>query len=240
MEDYELNNPPQTLQNVFEYFENNGVSLNAHDTFIVFLYVLMLETGFIPKDFADDSANDSAEFFYPRMLQMSKKFPGNWKLDRSYYINFVLPCLPADICKFFCLVSGEDILATCTIPNSKIGYSFLFDPTVYIVKNNSKVFQNLKGLSITFKNAISFPLKVFVLSMYNIPHNSLLYLPYETLLDIMKYLNKFDIANLCRTCRRFENIHKDPKLRSIMSNSEGYLTKTGITLLNHHDDNNFV
>lgn len=195
----------------------------------------MLETGFVPKDFADPSAVDCDEFCYPRVLAMTKKFPSNWKGDRSYYINFVLPCLPRDICKFFCLIAGEDILATCTIQDSKVGYSFLFDPAIYIVEasaGNPRLFQNLKGLSLKFKNEISFQLRTFVLSMYNIPHNNLLYLPYEVILHILSFMNKYDIKNFCRTCRRFEKLDSDLKLRHIMSRNEGF-TRANVRLINH-------
>lgn len=195
----------------------------------------MLETGFVPKDFAETSASDTNEFCYSRILAMTKMFPSNWKGDRSYYINFVLPCLPRDICKFFCLVAGEDILATCTIQDSKVGYSFLFDPTIYIVDtkvSNPRLFQNLKGLSLKFKNEISFQLKTFVLSMYSIPHNNLAYLPIEVILHILSFMNKYDIKNFCRTCRRFDKLENDLKLRSIMSRNEGF-TRANVRLLNH-------
>lgn len=234
MEDYELNDHPQTLRNAFSYLESSSMVLNTSDTFIVFLYILMLETGFVPKEFAGDAATDCGEFCYPRILKLTERLPTKWKLDRSYYINFVLPCLPNDICKFFCIVAGEDILATCTIQDSKIGYSFLFDPSVYIVDNNTRLFQNLRGLSIKFKDSISYPLKSFVLSMYNIPHNSLLYLPYEVVLCILRYVDKYDIRNVSRASRMFENIDKDPKLRHIMNKNEGY-PRANVRLLNHYD-----
>lgn len=195
----------------------------------------MLETGFVPKDFAEASTSNCNGFCYSRILAMTKKFPSNWKGDRSYYINFVLPGLPSDICKFFCLVSGEDILATCTIQDSKVGYSFLFDPTIYIVETkvtNPRLFQNLKGLSLKFKNEISFQLKTFVLSMYNVPHNNLPYLPIELVVHILSFLNKYDIKNFCRTCRRFDKLDSDLKLRNIMSRNEGF-TRANVRLLNH-------
>lgn len=194
----------------------------------------MLETGFVPKDFAEASTSDSNGFCYSRILEMTKIFPSNWKGDKSYYINFVLPDLPNDICKFFCLVAGEDILATCTIQGSKMGYSFLFDPTIYIVETkvaNPRLFQNMKGLSLKFKNEISFQLKTFVLSKYNIPHNNLAYLPIELILHILGFMNKYDIKNVCRTCRRFDKLENDLKLRSIMSKNDEY-SRVSIRLYN--------
>lgn len=218
LEEYEPNDhPPQSLTNLLQYFESTGVELSTHDTFIVFLYILMLETGFVPKEFFADIENGCNDYCFHRIDAMTKQFPSNWKGDRSYYISFVLPCLPDDICKFFCLVAGEDILATCTLQDIKIGFSYLFDPTIYVVDTNvgnKKFFQNLRGLSVKFKSEISYRLKTFMLTTNNVPHNNLYFLPIEVILHVLGYVNEKDLKNFAKTCRRFHGIDQDPVIQS--------------------------
>lgn len=218
LEEYEPNELPQSLKNLLEYFGTTGVELSTHDTFIVFLYILMLETGFVPRDYFDDvEGNGSNDYCYHRINVMTKKFPLNWKGDRSYYISFILPCLPNAICKFFCLVAGEDILATCTLQDIKIGFSYLFDPAIYIVDTNigtKKLFQNLRGLSVKFKSEISYRLKTFMLTTNKVPHNNLYFLPIEVILHILEYVNEKDLKNFAKTCRRFRGIDQDPVIQN--------------------------
>lgn len=219
LEEYEPHDPPQSLTNLLHYFETTGVDLSTHDTFIVFLYVLMLETGFVPKEyyFEDVAGNECNDYCYRRIDALTKKFPSNWKGDRSYYISFVLPCLPEDICKFFCLVAGEDILATCTLQDIKIGFSYLFDPAIYIVDTKigtRKLYQNLRGLSVKFKSEISYRLKTFMLTTNNVPHNNLYFLPIEVILHILEYVNEKDLKSFAKTCRRFRGIDQDPVIQN--------------------------
>lgn len=219
LEEYEPNDPPQSLTNLLQYFETTGVELSTHDSFIVFLYILMLETGFVPREFFDDidDGNGCNDFCYRRIIAMTTKFPSSWKGDRSYYISFVLPCLPDDICKFFCLVAGEDILATCTLQDIKIGFSYLFDPAIYIVDTKAeskKLFQNLRGLSVKFKSEISYRLKTFMLTTNSVPHNNLYFLPIEVIFHILEYVNEKDLKNFAKTCRRFRGIDEDPVIQS--------------------------
>lgn len=218
LEEYEPSDPPQSLTNLLQYFETTGFELSTHDTFIVFLYILMLETGFVPKEFFEGiEGNGCNDFCYDRIIAMTKRFPSNWKGDRSYYISFVLPCLSDDICKFFCLVAGEDILATCTLQDIKIGFSYLFDPAIYIVETkveNRKLFQNLRGLSVKFKSEISYRLKTFMLTTNNVPHNNLYFLPIEVIFNILEYVNEKDLKSFAKTCRRFRGIDQDPVIQS--------------------------
>lgn len=170
----------------------------------------------MPKEFAgeveDASCND---YCYGRVLAMTTKFPANWKGDRSYYISFILPRLPDDTCKFFCLVAGDDILVTCTLQDVKIGFSCLFDPSIYIVETNHKrLYQNLRGLSAMFKSEISYRLKTFMLSTINVPHNNLYFLPIEVILHVLEYVNERDLKNFAKTCRRFSGIDQDPVIQN--------------------------
>lgn len=212
LEDYELDNPPQSLANLLDYF--SATELDINDIFILLLYILTLETGFVPKELLDSSTDKSIDFTHNRVLRMTERFPEKWKGDRTYFIDFVLPKCPSHVCQLFCLVSDDDVLATFRLKEDLIGYSHLFDPKAFIV--GPRHFQNLRGLSVQFKDKVCFPVKTTILSMHDVQHSSLAFLPFELLVAIMGLLRESDIVNVGRTCRRFAGVLEDSKVQQVI------------------------
>lgn len=169
---------PSNLRSIVENLNNNGGSdTNKFDLLVSALFVLMIETGFIPINNLDMFPFENIDFHIDRVLELNN-LPDQWKNTSSntYKINFVLQPFPAYICKMTCITMNTNLIVNLVVKN--IGtytcqfYINKYVPCDYCTKVVLK-FRNLNELSIEFKDTISLPAKYAILREEEIPSASL-------------------------------------------------------------------
>lgn len=200
LEDYKEDNIPRSLQNLFNYFKQEDVTLDKNDIAVIFIYILMLESGFVTPDFllSHETSTHTCDFHYKRLLLLTERMPKDWKKSKtSYRLSFVLMSCPVNICSVTCILVSDELIVNCCVSNvysSANHFSILLDPSLYIVNYGNygvkRIFQNLKDLSVKFKNSISHPCKMLVLDRGPFRAATLMSLPPELLCYILKYCDR--------------------------------------------------
>ncbi|EFA09391.2 F-box only protein 7-like Protein [Tribolium castaneum] len=214
LEEYKYGHAPRSIVNILEFFNRNKLPSDKNDIIVGFLYVLMLECGFVEMN-CTDILQDDCNFNYKRLLQHSKTLPEAWKRDSRYQLNFILKSSPQLVCRLTCMSVSDDLLVNCTIKDVD-NFSFLADPLMYFITSkvqfNEFHFQNLDHLSRSFKDSVAFPAKVAVIESTGGICTCLQHLPYEILIRIMSYLNISDVMNLARTSTSLCQVAQDSAL----------------------------
>lgn len=215
LEDFKCKEEPRSLLNLFEYFESNKLAPNKNDILAGLVYILMVESGFVPLDHKDSC--DDYNFNYRRVLRFSKQLPNNWKKANVYSYSFVLPPFTLYECKVACIVVADDILVNCVVKGIEDGhFNAILDPLAYFTSSNTCIrrdkLQNLRYLSRLVKNEVFFPAKQAILRKNFIIANCLEELPPEIMLLIMSYLKIEDLVHLGQTNSFFYNLMRTPKL----------------------------
>ncbi|KAF2885155.1 hypothetical protein ILUMI_21031 [Ignelater luminosus] len=213
LEDYKEDNIPRSLQNLFNYFKQEDVTLDKNDLAVIFIYILMLESGFVTPDFLPlhEESAQTCDFHYKRLLLLTERMPKDWKRSKtSYRLSFVLIPCPINICSVTCILVSDELVVNCCVNNvnsSENHFSILLDPSLYIVNYGNygikRIFQNLKDLSLKFKNLISHPCKMLILQTGSLRAATLMSLPPELLNYILKYCDR-------QTRNRFQKMLKQP------------------------------
>ncbi|RZB40526.1 F-box-like domain containing protein, partial [Asbolus verrucosus] len=202
LEDYRYGEIPRVITNLMEYFENNKLAPDKNDILVGFIYILMLESGFVHKDCTE--IVEDCDFNYKRLLRLSKSLPEGWKRHHSYRLDFILKSTPQFVCNITCMTASDDLLVNCVIKDVN-SFSVLLDPLMYFTSSTFRIgsftCQNLDHLSRAFKNAIAFPAKIFIAVENGGICACLQDLPHELLLKIMSYLKIEDVMNLAKTNR---------------------------------------
>lgn len=216
LEDYDGSTKvPLSFQNLFRYCIENGVGMDKNDLMAIFVYIMMLETGFVTPDYPnlqeETTCNVHSNFHYQRFLHLTRTLPNNWKQNNIYNFTFVLAPFIQHMCSVIGIIIADDFIVNCKvkgIDNSKC--CMLIDPSMFIVRGgstlSSNIIQNLKALSVGFKNTISNSIKTLILEHYSLRSSSLQGLPPEILLKILNYCDRNTINCMKRTCRYFEKI----------------------------------
>ncbi|XP_044272135.1 uncharacterized protein LOC123016026 [Tribolium madens] len=200
LEEYKYGQTPRSIVNILEFFDRNKLAPDKNDIIVGFLYILMLECGFVEMNCTE--IIEDYNFNYKRLLQHSKTLPEAWKKDSSYQLNFILKSNPYLVCRLTCMSVSDDLLINCTIKD--VGnFSFLVDPLMYFITSKVQfkdfLFQNLDHLSRSFKDSVAFPAKVAVIETTGGICICLQHLPYEILIRIMSYLKISDVLALAKT-----------------------------------------
>ncbi|XP_018336409.1 F-box only protein 7-like [Agrilus planipennis] len=205
------NQVPKSLLNVLAALSSEE-AINASDVLVGLIYILMLETGFVTTDIdAPPEECLSSDFHYHRFLRCTTQLPKNWiKNVHNYNFSFILLPYRQHICHISCIPVCEDIIVNCTIEGINSSHlSILIDPFLYVLKSSEGVkwrFQNLKSLSLYFKNEISYPAKMVILQNNNVGCACLQNLPVEVLLNIVKYLDGRALYKFKEVCKYFKEV----------------------------------
>lgn len=215
LEDFKNKEEPRSLLNLFEYFERNKVTPNKNDILAGLVYILMLESGFVPLEHKDRC--EDYNFDYQRVLRFSNQLPNDWKKGNVYSYSLVLPPFAIYECKVACVTVAEDILVNCMVNNIEVGhFNTILDPLTYFLSSNTDVrsdkLQNLRCLSRLVKDEVCYPAKQAILYKNFIIASCFEELPPEIMLLIMSYLKIEDLVHLGQTSTCFYNLMRTPKL----------------------------
>lgn len=198
---------PPNLHAIIEKLSHfGGSNQSKFDLIVPIFYVLMLETGFVPKDIQSDIV--SIDFHNQRVRSLTR-LPPNWKNSetQSYSIEFILQPFPKRICKMFAMCVNKNINVNIII-DSKCICIYEFKVLRYVVSEEAEIiplkFRHLKELSTDFKNRISNRAKSTILRDEEITDAILQDMPSEILFNIFTFLRVKDFLRLSCTCLRMK------------------------------------
>lgn len=198
LDDYNGNGePPTSLTNLFEYFNEIGIVPTHFDIICGLVYILMLETGFVPADYKLHE-NETYCFNYSRLVALSKQL--SYTRDKNVYtFNFYIPPFTDCNTKVVCIETNEDIIVNGFV-NGKC-FSIILDPLLYFISSNVTnlsvwKLQNLQHLSRNAKDGICFKAKCVILTVKHVPFNCLADLPNEIIRKINCYAQHTNLNNV--------------------------------------------
>lgn len=218
LEDYKYSEMPQTMKNILTYLKNLNPNSSKNDILICLIYILFLETGFVPnEDYVENSSN-STSFNYSTVKRLSLSLPRSWKShNKLYNFTFVLPLFPHEKVYLTFIVLADDILVNCVVKEIE-GEQFTtcLDPLLYFSSSqcdiNSFNLQNIKHLSHIIKDNVSYHAKQVVLQQNRVISECFEQLPPEIVLQIMNNLDFRSLISLGQVNSLYFNMMKIPKL----------------------------
>jgi hypothetical protein len=211
----------ETLVKSLEGSEESSSPTDKNDLVAVLLYVLMMETGYSPVNVKGTSVCSYDHGFSIKKLNHFHSMPANWKNIRNnnYEMSFVLGRFTHYPCKLL-LIPTEDVLIINLIVSNLVQgrnrYTLGIQPSKYVVNPKSSCipakFRNLKDLSLKFKNNLSHPARSVILTKEGILNASLLGVPDEVKIKLLKYLKVSDFLKVSMVCRDLYNISEDQAL----------------------------
>ena len=180
---------------------------SSSDCFVILIHLIMLQNGF----FNSTNNHDDTQFliknkFFSKLCYNSyKRHKHEVKFDSSLkiVINFMSSVNRIDVQAFLPDYKSDNIFAI----SQKVVDSDLS------VKGIN--FKNINDAIINFKDSIVSPLKLFVYERFyhdQLSGKSLIYLPNEILLNIIKYLDIKSIMKLSEASKLFRNLICDKNL----------------------------
>ncbi|KAJ8940475.1 hypothetical protein NQ318_010808 [Aromia moschata] len=156
------NEEPRSLSNLLEFFEKSNLPANKTDLLVGLVYILMLESGFVPIE--QRYSCEECSFNYQRLLMFSRQLPKNWKRDSLYTFSFVLPPFQVYECSLAFVLAADDLLVNCVVKGVESGhFNTILDPLFYFTSSTTQVsthkLQNLNQLSRAVKNSVCYPAK---------------------------------------------------------------------------------
>lgn len=198
LEDYEYGKVPQSITNIIKYLEESTHKPpNNNDLIVGFIYILMLEAGFVP--FEAPVCDETCDFNYRRLLEQTRSIIGLRKIEGNAYLDFVLLRSVPHICSVSCVSAGDDLIVNCIIKGYAT-FTLMLDPLGYFTGSKRHPFQNLNQLSRRVKSSISWPAKVEILKASKVYYPSLEWIAPEIQIQIMTYLDIDSVFNLAKTC----------------------------------------
>jgi hypothetical protein len=194
---------------------------DKNDLLAVLLYVLMMETGYLPISAGGTSVCISDHGFSIRKLNHFCNMPAIWKniQQNNYEMTFILGRFTQYPCRLLILPTDDDIVVNLLISNltqERNGYSFGIQPSKYVINPTSscipRKFRNLKELSLKFKNTLSQPARSVILTKEGIVNASLLGIPDEIKIKVFKYLEVSEFLKLSLVCSRLYNMNEEQGL----------------------------
>lgn len=198
LEDYEYGKVPQSITNIIQYLEESAHEpLHNNDLIVGFIYILMLEAGFVPLQASD--CDETCDFNYRRLLEQTRSIIGLRTIEGTAFMDFVLLRSVPHICSVSCVSAGDDIIVNCVIKYVAT-FTLMLDPLGYFTGSKKRPFQNLNQLSRKFKSSISWPAKVAILKASKVYYPSLEWIAPEIQIQIMTHLDIDSVFNLAKTC----------------------------------------
>ncbi|GFG35956.1 hypothetical protein Cfor_10200 [Coptotermes formosanus] len=200
----------ETLVKSLEGSQESSSSTNKSDLVAVLLYVLMIETGYSPVN-ADRTSSCSYDHgFSIHKLNHFCSMPANWKNihKNSYEMCFVLGKFTQYPCRLLLIPLDDVLIINLIVSNlaqERNRYTLGIQPSKYVVNPTSSFipakFSNLKDLSVKFKNNLSHPARSVILTKEGILNASLLGIPDEVKIKVLKYLKVSDFVKVSVVCR---------------------------------------
>lgn len=197
------------------FFQNQAATPSRIDFFIGLTFILMTESGFVPKNFSCIDT-PTFEFNYTQVMRLSRNPPFRTlpSISKDYSMTFILPNLQQFEVKLIVVSASEDFIVNCFVKGIESSYyQVLLDPLTYFTSSNTELkkvkFQQLDRLSRQIKGDIAFPVKYSILKRNGIALPCLEDLPPEVVLIIMRKLPLVDLARLGKTNRKFNVLTRD-------------------------------
>ncbi|PSN48519.1 hypothetical protein C0J52_05932 [Blattella germanica] len=214
VEETTLPDIPRHLQVLLSSLESKN------DAIVALLYVLMLETGFLPQHEMNCTLYKGGHGFNVQILNRITDMPLNWRNAELniYDLTFGLGAFPKYTCKLLVVPSGEILLVNLVITNldkERKAYSMTIQPSKYITNLSGHIaysLNNMKDLSVKFKDTISNPAKCAILNREGMLNPSILGVPDEMKIRIFKNLAISDMNNVSLVCRKLFALSKDQSL----------------------------
>lgn len=182
-------------------------SSTLEEIMVMVLYLLVVETGYVP--FPSDSmpGDDTCRYNSRRMKTLSPS-PKSWLDSTGFYqTNFILAPYPEERCKLVCVPFGTNLIANMYCTNSNKIFACVINPSEYVaLYPNQVVFKRLKNLSLNFKSQVVVPIRTVMLNEVNQTTVGLFALPVEVLLKIVSFLKVNDFLKWSSTCKYFFNM----------------------------------
>lgn len=201
LEDFKTNNLPVSLANILKYCDATKTDLGSDDYIAIFVYISMLELGFVKAGCTVRADPYYQGFHYSILLNQTQCLPSNWQRKDCYNFTLELPGFPLNRCKLICLKVADDIVVNASMVNSpNNNTSVLIDPKLYILdsRKGRLRFQNLKKFSTLIKSQIGFPFVIAILRRTNPDFTVFNLLPIEVYEYILKYCKRVDREKLQR------------------------------------------
>lgn len=222
IEDSTSHEVPQNLEVLLSSLVESLPSADRNEIMCVLLYVLMIETGFIPQNVMICDFSNADHNFNIQTLNKLCCMPNNWK---NYNLNiyellFHLGKFTSYPCKLVIIPVDDMLIVNLLISNfieNKDKYSITIQPSKYVKNLSDAVansFKNLKELSLEFKNKMTQPARAAILTQEGILNSSLLGIPDELKIRILKKLDKSDLINVCLVCQDLYRVCQDQSLKS--------------------------
>nr|XP_023020755.1 F-box only protein 7-like isoform X1 [Leptinotarsa decemlineata] len=207
LDDYRGEEKPKSLENVLSFIQETEPDATKTDVLVGLIYILMLETGFMPKNTEEPSRNDY-DFNLSVVIHLSKRLPRGWKQDKLYRMSFTLPTYERHICTVICFNSSDELLVNCIVDGvEERELCCYLDPLLYFSHSENNLrnlhLQNLHGFSMKVKNEICYPAQQFILRFNNIRVSCVEALPTEVIIVLMKYLKTIDFIAFGSTSKDF-------------------------------------
>lgn len=214
VDDFQNEEYPKSIQNILNFLEQTEPRATRNDVLIGLIYILMLETGFLPTDFKDDNTNSS--FNLRKHLEYTKKLPDTWKKDGMYKLSFMLENFEENECVVLCSSNLDDLLINCYIKGIENGFTVYLDTLTYFSSSNVSIhnvrLQHLRGFSCKVKDNLCYPAKQAILKSHFCVQECLDVLPDELILLIMGYLRTIDLVKFGITSLHYNKIMRTPLL----------------------------
>ncbi|XP_066247972.1 uncharacterized protein [Euwallacea similis] len=212
IEDYKYEESPESLQNLMQFIEANSPYASRVNILVGLIFLLMVETGFVPSD--NTCSCLPFEFNYKNVMALSKNLPQQvLSSNTNYSLRLILPNLQMFEVKLLIVIVSDDLVVNCFVKGIESGcYTILLDSLKYLPSNTNmkKVkFQHLDQLSRLFKEEIAFPAKCSILKQNGIALPCLEDLPSEIILIIMKKLSLMDLGTFGKVNYKFRVLSEE-------------------------------
>lgn len=217
VEDYKISEESQSIKNILNYLKGIDPNSSRNEILMGLIYILCLETGFVPKEEYDENTMLSHNFNYQNIKTFSLKLPLGWKINNVYNFSFILPPFTQHEMQITAVFISADIVINCVVNEiEEAQFTICLDPLLYFSSSccdiNSYHLQNIKHLSKNIKDSLSYSAKQAILHQNGIISECFEQLPPEIVLEIMKLLDVKSLISLSQVNSMCHRIMKSPIL----------------------------
>lgn len=217
VEDYKHNEVPESVRNVLDYLRNLDPNSSKNDILICLIYLLFLESNFVPTEDYNEHNSLSNSFNYSNVKMFSKKLPVGWKNHHMYSFSFILPPFPQQEVQVVCIITAGDVLVNCIVNDiEEAQFTLCLDPLLYFSSSrcdiNSYTLQNVRHLSKNVKDTLSYRTKQVIFHHNDVVSECFEELPPEIVLLIMSFLDVKSLLHLGQVNSVCNTVMKTPRL----------------------------
>lgn len=176
---------------------------NQHDALAFILYIVMLECGFTSREM-----DILPTYNYKRIAESIEGNQMSALLVRRENVYNSVVYLNEIKCNLDLLVFSNNLIANLSVPQFNIlkskSFSCITDATSY---------GEIHSICFDFKINIAIPVRTLALSENSIYHASLVGMPYDVLVYLIKHYLKFqDFVSLVKTCKPLNGLFQEHTL----------------------------